>query len=228
MSGIDKLVERQMRNWELVRTQRVTVPEAHRKEVEDFIAISRQEGAGGGEVAGMLGERLGWPVFDREILHAMAGDDAVHRQVYGSMDERDLSWFEEVARVFTQPELVKNDYFHNLTRTTLSLARQGRAVFVGRAADLILPKEVGVRVRLVAPIDFRVRRIAQQRQMTLEEARKEVTRIDHERAEFIRHHFHISIDEATRCDLTINRGRISAAQAVELILSAHENLIGSA
>ncbi|MCP5110323.1 MAG: cytidylate kinase-like family protein, partial [bacterium] len=64
-----RLVERQMRNWELARAQRVEVPAVPgAKEVEHYVAISRTVGSGGSEVAVLLGERLGWPVFDKEIL----------------------------------------------------------------------------------------------------------------------------------------------------------------
>jgi len=223
-SDIAKLVEKQMRNWELARAQRLSVPEPDRQEVEDFVTISREVGAGGHEVAAILGERLNWPVFDKEILDAMAGDDALRRQIYHSMDERDIGWFEEAARAFTQTGFVKNDYFHSLTRTVLSLARQGRAVFLGRGADMILPRQAGVRVRLVAPVDLRVRHFAKLYRMSTEKAREEVSRIDNERAEFFQNQFHISSDEPTRWDLTINRERFSAEQTVELILAVREKL----
>ena len=218
--AVAKLVERQMRNWELSRAQRHTVPEPQRKEVEDFISISRSVGAGGKQVASVLGERLGWPVFDKEILDVMAGDDDLRRQVYASMDERDLSWYEETLRSLMQPEFVKNDYFRQLTETVLSLARQGRAVFLGRGADLILPKTIGFRVRLVAPIEVCIETFAIRRQMTPEQARGEVIRLEQERAEFIHHHFKIDVTDPTRNDLVINMDRYSPAQAVDLILSA--------
>jgi hypothetical protein len=80
---LGKLVERQMRNWELSRAQRpVPQPAAPPRQVEDFVTISRLVEAGGQEVAHELGQRLGWPVFDREILQAMAHDDAVRARLY--------------------------------------------------------------------------------------------------------------------------------------------------
>lgn len=224
MSGIDRLVERQMRNWEIGRSQRNRHETPHHSEVEDFVAISRDVGAGGSEVAAMLGDRLGWPVFDKEILCAMAGDDTLRRQIYESMDERDLDWFEEAARALAQPGFAKDDYFHNLTKTILSLACQARGVFLGRGADLVLPRNVGVRVRLVAPFEQRVRHVAERRSIDLDAARDEVARIDRERAEFIECHFRTRIDEPTRCDLMINRGRLSVQQATELIVRVHESL----
>ncbi|HQN40363.1 MAG TPA: hypothetical protein PLQ31_12655, partial [Thermoanaerobaculia bacterium] len=63
--GRARAVERQMQFWELARAQRLATPVESRPEIEEFIAISRQAGIDGREIANALGERLGWPVFDR-------------------------------------------------------------------------------------------------------------------------------------------------------------------
>ncbi len=220
--GLEKLVERQMRNWELARAQRLTIREEERGEVEDFIAISRLVGASGEEVASSLGRALGWPVFDNELLGAMAQDDAIRRQLYGSMDERDTGWAEEILRTIVQPEIVKNDYFHRLTETVLSIARQGHAVFLGRGIDLILPRNRGLRVRMIAPQLQRAQEYAAASGVAVDEALAEVTRIDRERAEFVRQHFHVDPSDPTRHDLVINVERLSASDAVALILAAHQ------
>jgi cytidylate kinase len=214
------MVEKQMRNWELAKAQRLTVPEPQRPEVEDFIAISREVGGGGNSVATLLGESLGWPVFDREILQAMAGDDAIRREIYTSMDERDIGWYEETLRSLIQPEFVKNDYFRRLTETVLSIARQGHAIFLGRGTDLILPREIGFRVRLVAPHEVCVRNYAARIGISPEQAEKEVPRINQDRMDFIRRHFKTEWDDQLRFDLVINLGKFSFAQAASLILEA--------
>lgn len=223
-AAVAKLVERQMRNWELARSQRIPSEAEDRPEVEDFVCISRDVGAGANRIVVMLGERLGWPVFDKEILHAMAGDDAIRERIYASMDERDIGWCEETLRVFIQPEFVKNDYFHQLTKTLLSLTRQGSAVFIGRGADLILPRDAGLRVRIVAPLAARTRRMAERRGFSEDEARKEIQRLEEERAGYIRQHFHVDVHDPERYDLVINLARISTIQAVDMIESARETL----
>ena len=220
--ALAKIVERQIRNWELARQQRLSVPAPERKEVEDFITISRNVGAGGREVARLLGERLKWPLFDNEILTAMAGSDDLRRQVYASMDERDISWFEETLRSLMDSGFIKNDYFRRLSEAVLSIARQGRAVFLGRGTDQILPRTVGFRARLVAPIAMCVERYAQQRKLPMDKARAEVSRLEQERAHFIRHHFRVDADGPARHDLVINMERFTQQQAVELILSARQ------
>ena len=178
--AISRLVERQMRNWELARQQKLESDQPVKTRVEDFVCVSRQIGTMGREVARGLGEKLGWPVFDREILDAMAGDDIVRRQVYESMDQRELTWWEETLRALMQGEFVRNDYFKRLTETVLSLSCQGNCVFLGRGADLLLPNDLGFRLRLVAPRDQRVVRIAEINDLTQSEAQQRIDRLESE------------------------------------------------
>ncbi len=221
-SEIHRLVERQMRNWELDRAVRRARPEAQRAEIEPFVAISRQVGAGGREVAMLLGERLGWAVFDKEILHAMAGDDATRERVYASMDERDLGWFAEMMRSLLDRSFVRNDYFHRLTKTVFSIARNGRAVFLGRGIGWLLPRTAGLRVRIVAPLEIRLRSYCAQNKMAADEACATMERLEQERAQFINAHFGADVADPSEYDLTVNLGRFSTVQAVDLIETANK------
>jgi cytidylate kinase len=222
---LSRLVEAQMRNWELAaRVQRAALQKApgseEDKPVMDFVAISRWVGAGGYEVAGLLGEKLGWPVFDKQILRAMAGDDQVRARLYESMDERDEGWLEGVMRWLTQGEFRRDDYFHRLGETVLALARKGPVIILGRGADLILPQECGLRVRIVAPHEQRVTTYAGRNRLDEKDAEAEMERVARERADFVRNHFGRDPTDPLRFDLILNLGRITADQAVELILCA--------
>jgi cytidylate kinase len=219
-TSVAKLVEKQMRNWEIARAQRLEVPEVRRKVVQPYVALSRKLGSGGSEVAAALGQKLAWPVFDKEILQTMAGDDDLRRQIYQSMDERDLSWFEETVRSFMEGAFRKNDYLKNLSRTILSLARQGSSVFVGRAADRILPREPGLRILITARDAYCLEQYARRRSVSKEAIREDWERILEERREFSRKYFHVEQDDPARFDLCINRERFTVDQAVEKILSA--------
>ena len=220
-SDTAKIVERQMRNWEFARAQQLeSEAESRRPEVLDFIAISRTAGSGGHEVATLLGERLNWPVFDHEILQAMAGDDQVRAQLYQKLDERDVSWLEGTLRALIRGEFRKEDYFHRLTETILALARRGYSIFLGRGADLILPRDRGLRIRITASPERRAERFALRSNITGALALAEVERMDRERAEFRRRHFGPHANAATCYDLTVNVDRIRVDEAVELILLA--------
>jgi hypothetical protein len=218
--GIDRIVERQMRNWELAQTRRGVVPLSGDRQVADFIAISRAVGLPGREVATLLSLKLGWPLFDREILQAMAGNDDCRRQLYESMDERDLNWLESLIEGMSGGRGVLDDYFNRLSETILSLAGKGHAIFLGRAADLILPQQVGLRVRIQAGRDFCVTSYAKSKQVSLERAARIIEEIEHERARFIRHHFGKEVNDPARCDIFLNMERFTVQQAADLILSA--------
>ncbi len=209
-----------MKNWELSRLQRPERSASSPAEVEDFITLSRQVGVASEKLAQALGGRLGWPVFGRSLLDAMAGDDDVRRRVYRSMDERDLRWWEEALRSLVERDFDVNDYFHRLSHTVLSLARQSPCVLVGRGCDLMLPPSLGLRVRLVAPLGQRIESLAKSLGLSAAGAKREVERIEGERAEFLHHHFRAQADDPARADLTINVGRWGAGVAIDLILAA--------
>ena len=215
--SISSLVERQMRNWELARSQRYTETESGTAEVQEFICVSRMVGVGHEAVTRPLGKRLGWPVLDRELLESMAGDDRLRERIYRTMDQRDVGWWESAVRAVMDRQYVRNDYFHRLTETLLSLARGGSCVFVGRGADLVLPRDHGIRIRLVAPRQARVRSFAEAREMEPSQAAAEMDRIERQRAAFIRGHFGVAADDPLRHDLVVNLEQVTAAQAVELI-----------
>lgn len=220
-SDLAKLVERQMRNWELSRAQQpAQAAQTPAAEVAPFVAISRMKAAGGSRIGGLLGERLGWPVFDREILQAMAGDDQVRTRIYEHWDERDTSWLEATMRWLMRGELERDDYFVRLSETVLALARQGPGVFLGRASDLLLPVTRGLRVRVVAALERRAATLAQRQGMTEALARAELERLDAERADFRRRHFGRGANDVTCYDLVLNMDGFTPEAAVEVIATA--------
>jgi len=71
--GIDKLAGDNIRKWVLAdyvheRLEKGKIDE----NVGPYVAISRETGAGGGEIARLVGEKLGWDFLDREIIDYMA------------------------------------------------------------------------------------------------------------------------------------------------------------
>lgn len=215
------ILERSMRNWELSKEAAQSRDTGQAPvEVQDFIAISRAVGLPGDEIARGIGERLGWPVFDRELLHAMAGDDSIRERLYQRMDERDMGWLESMLASLTADEALRDDFFHRLTETVLAIARRGHAVFLGRAADLILPRQCGLRVRIGASRRNCITRYAEANGTSIDRAAREIEEIEHDRARFIRNHFRIEPSDPTRHDLILNIERFTAPQAIDVILAA--------
>jgi cytidylate kinase len=219
-SELAKVVEKQLRNWEIDRAQNRQIPIDAEKPVADYVTISRAVGLPAYKVATLLHEKLGWPLFDRDILQVMAGNDEYRRRLYANMDGRDLGWLEGFVRGLALSRYERDDYFRRLTQTVLSIARQGRAIFVGRGTSFILPSHVGLKVRLTAPKDYCLESFARQKNLKPDQAARQAAQIEEDRAKFIRKHFYAEWDDPTMYDLVANMAHFSIEETVDLILSA--------
>ena len=222
-SGVEKIVERQMRNWELARTQRDTETSSTEDRVFGFVAISRQSGAGGLTLARELGKQTGWQVYDREILNYMAQDDAVQEKIYELVDERAEGYFESFLKnLGFEGQPPGTDYFRKLVNSVQAIARANHAIFVGRGANFILPSEHGLRVRVIAPENVRCARRAKQSGCSVEEARTLIRERDADRAEFLRNHFRVDPSSPDRYDVQLNSEALSTDVAVAMLIAGLE------
>jgi cytidylate kinase len=72
--GPAERLERWLLSPALRQHMQVAGDRRHPKRTGPFIAISRQSGADGTQIARLVGEELGWDVLDKEILDFMAED----------------------------------------------------------------------------------------------------------------------------------------------------------
>jgi cytidylate kinase len=208
-----------MRNWELSRSLEEPAALQPIVATQPFVTVSRMVGSGGTEVARSLAAATGWPLFDRELLQHMSGDDAVRQRIYESLDERDMSFIEESLLAFTTAEFRRNDYFRRLTETMLAIARQGRAIFLGRGADLVLPRNVGLRLRIVSLPALCAQSFAERTGLSSIEAAREIVRVEQQRQRFIRGHFLIDSDAPDRFDLVLNLSALNIPESVDAVLA---------
>ncbi len=126
-----------------------------------YLLISREKGAGGNTLAQLVGRRLGWQVFNNEIVDEIAQKAHVRRQLIESLDERDQSTIQGIIGQMLNPqEIGTSGYLVLLKQIVLTLGHHGDVIIVGRGARYILPSQFGLSVRMVAPIEARIRRIA--------------------------------------------------------------------
>jgi len=218
--SLQRVLERQLRNWEIEERLRHEHPTS-RKFTCDFITISRDSASRGEEIAAELGRRLGWKVFDRELLDLMSEHQEYRRHLYSTIDERQQSWIDGLL-ILCSPETasLRNDYLHALGRTLLTVSHHEPAIFVGRGAHLLLPPDVGVRVRVIARFEDRVAWFAEERGIQPDEARRALRRLDQQRLAYLKKNFGISEDRFEDYDVTVNASRLSVPQACEVILAA--------
>jgi hypothetical protein len=186
-----------------------------------YLLLSREKGAGGSAVCQLAGKRLGWQVFDKEIVDAIAQKANVRRELIESLDERDRATIQDAVGQFLHPQPIGTaGYLAHLREILLTLGHQGDVVIVGRGAEYVLPSQFGLRVRMVAPVEERVRRIASREDLSLKAARVEVESSDRERTRLARRQFGQNAADPLNNDLTINTAELTVEAATEVVLTA--------
>jgi cytidylate kinase len=217
----ERLVQAMEKTHQLSEAQRRTGGPAGVSPQGITIALSREAGACGAEVAHAVGERLGWPVYDRELLQKVAEEWGLRTNLLEGVDEKQKGWFAEAMEALTTGRMISDVAFvKHLLETLLSLAANGQCVVVGRGAAQVLPLTTTLRVRLIRPMADRVAHIQHKMGFTKEEAARWVAKTDRDRAAFVREHFQKNPDDPLAYDLIINSSRFTIAECTDLILDA--------
>ena len=232
MPAVLKLIEKQQALWGIKERLESDQPHPGRYFEAGVgygpcLFISRECGAGGGQVARMAGERLGWQVYDREIVDGVAQLAHARQSMVESVDEKIRTHWESTWRPALNSEDVGCEtYLRYLHELIMTLGHHGEVVILGRGAQYFLPPQCALRVRMVAPLEKRVQRMAKLRELPLNEARSLVEHLDEERAVFIRKRFCHDARSPLGYDLTINSGAVSFEVAVELVLAGLREKLG--
>jgi cytidylate kinase len=215
-----------LQHWETRRKAEASQPGGSGESKRAFtIALSRESGARGTSTAREVGARLGWTVYDHELLERIAQEMKLRTSLLESVDEKRVSWLQECVEAFASvPSVSGSAYVRHLTETLLSLAAHGECVIVGRGAAQVLPVETTLRVRLVAPMEWRVVAMSQKLGVPREEAARHVERIDRERICFVRDHFHKEPTDPRQYDLVLNSSRFTVGACADLIVAALHRL----
>jgi len=227
IGNIDHFVDQQILLWQEERRIR------ERKGVEGnvqrpTICISRQYGARGAAMGRMVADRLGFRFYSDELIHDIAEAAHVRQQVVESLDERVQDGIAEwVAGLIKRGVFAPSDYLRNLSNVVLTLGRHGKGVIIGRGAHFLLDGSTTLRVRVIAPLEVRVARVAQRDDLSEADARAKVTRIDDERVAFNRQHYNADIRDPNNYDLVVNAGTLSVEGAAAQTAAAFQFRFGT-
>lgn len=226
MRSIGQIIETQLRRWDIEQQllrQEHGIPPGEPVPRRPWIAISREVGAGGEELARTVARLLGFQVFDREIVDTIAAESDFRDATLRMLDERTLSGLTlYVEGMLGGKAAETSDYMRHLLQTVVGIAHHGQVVIVGRGAAFILEPSGGLGVRVVAPLEHRVARVAASDGIPLEAARETVMKIDRERAEWVRRRFGRAIDDPAAYDLVVNTKALGLEAASEVVREALE------
>jgi cytidylate kinase len=222
--SLEALVEQQARRWQMARDEqrRELGREQGHKPV---LTVSRQHGAGGGEVVKTLAQDLGLDVFDREILHQIAESTHLSEKVVSTLDDKARELLTEwLSGMASHNYLSSVEYRYQLTRVLGAVAHHGGAIIVGRGAHLILGRGEALRVLVVAPLDARIARLMKRDGITERDARRQIQTVEADRKAFLTKHFHADFADPTQFDLVVNTALLGVANGCAVIRTAVERL----
>jgi cytidylate kinase len=201
--------ERQMRAWshvqETAQGASLHRVDASHAPLRNFITISREAGAGGSEIAEILGRRLGWDVLDHNLVARVAERYHLSQPMLELVDETGSNWAYDIFGAWLDRKIVPHEkYVVRLARLVTAAARRGNVVIVGRGGAFLLPRGPGLAVRVIATEKYRVRRIMDKYAMAETKARQYIATVDRGRKEFVARFFHHDVADPRLYDLVIN------------------------
>ena len=215
--SIDEFVKNQVKKWEKQFSGKKAKAEA---EIPVF-TVAMEPGSGGSLIAQKIAEQLGFDYFHRDIVQQIAKTAKIRTTVVNSLEKERLSGIKDFISSLMEDQYIHPDtYLKHLLVVISTIAKHGRAVIVGRGANFILPAEDIFAVRVIAPLQKRIREVALTHRVTTEMAKRRVIQRESKRKAFVRHSFNADISDPIHYDLTINTGKMSIESAVEAVIGA--------
>jgi cytidylate kinase len=185
------------------------------------IAVSREAGSRGETITRRAGQKLGWQVYNQELLEYIAQEGAFRQGIAENLPPAAARWAEQRLDLLQREEnLSQHPSITDLARIILALGTQGEVILIGRGAGCILPRESTLNVRIVAPLADRIAYMSQWLRLTVPEAAEQVKVRDQQRAEFITTHFHRQPSDIYQYDLVLNSSLLGEDLSAELIAHA--------
>lgn len=181
-----------------------------------IITITREFGAGGGQVGRRLAELLGWELLDRELLHEAA---AVQHVPDAELERLDEQAVEMADRFRLHPP--HQQYIRGLTEAVRRAAERGNVILVGRGARHLLgDTPLALHLRLVAPKAWRAHRMATLEGWSEEQALARSTEVDRTRDRFTRYFFGAAAKGPAQYDLIVNSSRLPLDDVAAVVAAA--------
>ena len=189
-----------------------------------LINIGRQFGAGGKGVAELLGERLGIPVYDNELLQKAAEESGFSPAFFKKSDERRRVFrFGSLfglnrASSYAPSGIDGTELFKYQSQAIRDIAEQGSAIFLGRASDYVLRDMQCLDVFICAPLEDRVKRIVERTGMSAEDAEKYIQKKEKARRDYYNFFTLGDWGVASNYDLCLDSSLVGLEGCVDLII----------
>lgn len=177
-----------------------------------IITISRGSCSGGARLADELHERLGWRVLSQEDVSSAAA------KAYRMTEQELLRGLYMPANVFERFTHRKTRYLLATQATVTELLADGNGIYHGLAGQFLFADLCNAfKVRIVAPLEYRIETAMQRFGLTKDEARRHIRDADEYRARWGRQIFAADITDADLYDLVVSLEHVSIERAATMI-----------
>lgn len=224
--ALHRIIEKSIKSWEhssegpgkrryLLKNQKCPV-----------ITISREYGARGAMLAEYMGEKIGFKVWNRDILQAIGGKLEKDEEYLEELDEVRRDTIEDMVTGFMKNISTNVSYLRTLKQVIKTIEEHGNSLIVGRGGNYICEHEDALHVRIVSPVKKRITDYASRNNISKSEAREIIQKTDKERADFIQYSFDKDVNNASDYDLILNSGIFDLHDMMLIITDAYEKKTG--
>ena len=166
-----------------------------------IITIEREYGSGGGEIAQLVAQQMGWKLWDQLLTEEIAKLANCPKAVVEGREERNDPLYYRLFKSFLRGSyegslnahklnVVDSESILKITRRVVEqVSKEGNSVLVGRGSQHFLrDRQDTLRVFLYAPREDKVRRLIDRGRGQVE-AEQLVDTVDRERRDFIQKYF---------------------------------------
>ena len=178
------------------------------------IAISRQVGSFGAEIARQVSSEQKMELITRDRIHEFITECDPEFTNACTMYE------EEVPKSFWSRIFLDTTKLAAMFEwMTFSLASRGNVILLGRGTPVVLGQRPDVfRIRIIAPFNLRVKRIQDKHQCSLEQAESFVSSYGRHRRNLIQSIFNVDLSDPELYDMQLNTADFSIETASQIVV----------
>ena len=158
-----------------------------------FVTVSRQPGAGAISFSHRLAERLNqdgqndWSAWDSELVEKVSAEHHIAKEIIEMIPNRHHNWLDDMLQGFLSsqcpPDIAEIRAYKMVVMTIRALATAGHAIIVGQGGNFITERMPGgIHLRLVAPLEHRIKYKAEYDKISLHAAAAQINEIEQRRS----------------------------------------------
>lgn len=200
------------------------------------ITINRELGSGGRTVGRLVAQRLGVPFYDKALIQALTQKYHLSVAEIERMKGRNHSWWANFKRAMNigarqgasqygyrpsdMPDMLTTDEMFQTEQEVLKgIAADESCVVAGRSGFFVFrdhPRHLSILIQ--ASMDYRVARVARKQNLTPEEARKTIDRVDEMRENYVRKYTGTSRYDTRNYDLVLSADGKTEEELADVIM----------